>query len=89
MKVSIEDLYEGIACISVSIVHDGNDCCSKNNLNTKLMIKDQCSALMKLKSKKDEYGCQWFELELQGYESIDLFETIRDVCDKFIKATKS
>ena len=88
MNIFIENLYEGVGIIEVSLSHDNKAKDCKQESRTILRIENLASAYMKVRSGGDDFN-EWFELELEGIESIDFYKTLYGCIGRLIKVTEN
>ena len=85
MLITIQDTYEAIGRIKITLSHDTTEPNSKQGLKTKLRIENLASGYMKTSAGGQEFS-ERLDLELQGVEAIGLIEALHAVTGKLLKA---
>jgi hypothetical protein len=86
MLIKIQDTYESIGRIGITLSHDTNEPNSKQGLKTILRLTGDASTYIKALSGINEDGGTYIDLELQGIEAIGLIEALHAVTGKLLKA---
>jgi hypothetical protein len=87
MITQIEESYQGVGCIGVSLTHDNSALSSKQGLKTTLRLTGDASCYMKaLSGINEEDGGTYIDLELQGVESIGALKVLYDSIGTLLKA---
>lgn len=89
MNILIEDKYEGVGCIDITLAHDNTAMDCKQGLNTKLRIQADTSTYITALSGVNEYGGVFTDLEIQGIEAIGFIKALHLLTGKLLQVAEN
>ena len=90
MVIKIEENYQGLGCIDVSLAHDNNVPNCKQRLKTVLRFTGDTSTYLKaLSGINEEDGGTYIEIQIQGVESVGTLKVLYKSIGTLIKAVEN
>lgn len=90
MLIKIDQTYQGVGCIGISLTHENTASGCPQELKTTLRLTGDASTCIKaLSGLNEEDGSTYIDLELQGIESIGALKVLYDSIGTLIKAVEN